>query len=258
MSATFRRVTSGRKPTARTKVGASVDAWPALALLTEPRRREVYDFVATQAAPVTRDEVSAGVPMSRSLAAFHLDKLADGGLLDVTFGRSHGRASGPGAGRPSKRYAVSNREVDLSLPPRRYDVAGRVMARAIAASATKRSPSPVQIARRLAREEGREVGAQYGRVGRSSTKRALAAVEEALASCGYEPAVDGQAVKLRNCPFHSLVDAAPELVCELNESFVTGVIDGLDGDSALEAELCGRMNGNCCVVVRGRRAKPTR
>ena len=90
-----------RKPP-RTEAGASRDAWPALALLAEPRRREVYDFVATRDEPVTRDEVSSGVPMTRPLAAFHLDKLAEAGLLDVTFSRPDNRA-GPGAGRPSKR-----------------------------------------------------------------------------------------------------------------------------------------------------------
>jgi len=249
----------GRKR-ARTEVGASRDAWRSLALLAEPRRREVYDFVVTRDAPVSRNEVSAGIPMTRSLAAFHLDKLAEAGLLDVTFSRPEHRAPGPGAGRPSKRYAVSNREVNLSLPPRRYDVAGRVMARAIAASTTKNSQTTAQIAKRLAREEGREVGEQHGVTGRTSTKKRLAAVEEALQSCGYEPAAVGQTIELRNCPFHSLVDVAPQLVCELNESFVSGVIDGLDGASAVEAKLCGRIDGNCCVVVRagrGRQANPT-
>lgn len=249
-----------RKPP-RTEAGASHDAWQAIALLAEPRRRAVYDFVATRQGPVTRDEVSAGVQMTRSLAAFHLDKLAEAGLLDVTYGRSEHRAAGPGAGRPSKRYTVSSREVGLSLPPRRYDVAGRVMARAIAESTTKRAQTAAEIAKRLARDEGREVGEQYGGEGRPSSRKTLAAVEEALASCGYEPTVEGQTIKLRNCPFHSLVDAAPQLVCELNESFVCGVIDGLEGSSAVEAELCGRIDGNCCVVVRaerGRQAGATR
>jgi len=233
----------------RTEAGASRDAWPALALLSEPRRRAVYDFVATRDEPVSREEVSSGVPMTRPLAAFHLDKLAEAGLLDVTFSRPEHR-SGPGAGRPSKRYAVSNREVDLSLPPRRYDVAGRVMARAIAESTTRRSQTAAQIAKRLARDEGREVGEQYVGSGRPSRKKTLAAVEEALASCGYEPAVTDETVQLRNCPFHSLRDAAPQLICELNESFVAGIIDGLEGARSVTAELCGRIDGNCCVVVR--------
>jgi hypothetical protein len=132
------------------------------------------------------------------------------------------------------------------------------MARAIAASTAKGAPTATQIAKRLARDEGREVGKHYGDAGRPSSKKRLGAVEDALASCGYEPTVDGRTVKLRNCPFHSLVDAAPQLVCELNESFVSGVIDGLDASGVAEAELCGRIDGNCCVVVRaerGRRAK---
>lgn len=222
-----------------------------MALLSEPRRREVYDYVAMQDEPVTRDDVSEGMPITRSLAAFHLDKLAEAGLLEVSFARSADRASGPGAGRPSKRYALSDREVDVSIPPRRYDFAGRIMARAIAASAGRRTQSAATIARRFAKEEGRGLGRDFAAPGRPSVKRTLSAVEEALATCGYEPVVDGQEVRLRNCPFHSLVEVAPRLVCELNECFVSGLLEGVGGDGSVEAELRGPVDGDCCVVVHG-------
>jgi predicted ArsR family transcriptional regulator len=241
-------VTFRRKPP-RTEAGASHGAWSLLGLLAEPRRREVYDFVAMQDGPVTRDRVSEGLSMTRSLAAFHLDKLADAGLLDFSFTKQGDRPGGPGAGRPSKLYAVSARELDVSIPPRRYDIAGRIMARAIAASSSRRSEPAADIARRLANEEGRNLGEQYAEPGRMSAKKTLTVVEGALANCGYEPTLDGQTVRLRNCPFHSLVDVAPRLVCELNESFVTGVIAGMRGDQAVAAELCGPIDGDCCVVV---------
>jgi predicted ArsR family transcriptional regulator len=247
-----------RRKAARTEAGASRGAWSLLGLLAEPRRREVYDFVATQDGPVTRDKVSEGLPMTRSLAAFHLDKLADAGLLDISFTKASDRAGGPGAGRPSKLYAVSGRELDVSIPPRRYDVAGRIMARAIAASSSRRSEPAADIARRLANEEGRGLGEQFAETGRMSARKTLTAVEGALATCGYEPTLDGQTVRLRNCPFHSLVDVAPRLVCELNESFVSGVIVGMGGDQAVAAELCGPVDGDCCVVVHPAQRKPAR
>jgi predicted ArsR family transcriptional regulator len=238
-----------RRRTRRSEAAASPDTWPALSVLSEPRRREVYDFIAMQERPASRDDVVEGLGMTRSLAAFHLEKLVDAGLLETSFRRSPDRAPGPGAGRPSKLYAVSDRKLDLSLPPRRYDLAGRIMARAIAASAARRTESAAALAMRIAEEEGREVGAAHAASGRPSSSRTLAAAEDALAACGYEPTLDGSSVRLRNCPFHSLVEVAPRLVCELNESFVSGMLDGIGGDGTVEAELCGPVDGDCCVVV---------
>src|SRR3954462_9711428 len=75
----------------------------ALAPLAEPMRRRLYLHVATSAEAVGRDEAAAAVGISRALAAFHLDRLVDEGLLDTEFLRRSGR-SGPGAGRPAKLY----------------------------------------------------------------------------------------------------------------------------------------------------------
>jgi predicted ArsR family transcriptional regulator len=238
-----------RRNSAVTPVGASGSAWPVIGVLSEPRRREVYDFVATRDAPVTRDQVSVGLSMTRSLAAFHLDKLADAGLLSTSFSRPADRVSGPGAGRPSKLYAVSDLELDVSIPPRRYDIAGRIMARAIAGF-SGRTNGAAAAALHIAREEGLGVGQQYTATGRPSRKRLLSTVKDALTRCGYEPKVNGTTVLLSNCPYHALVDVAPRFVCELNESFVGGVLTGLGGDGVVDAELCGPMDGNCCVRIR--------
>lgn len=71
--------------------------------------------------------------MKKALAAFHLDMLAEEGLLEFEFKRLTGR-TGPGAGRPAKLYRRSEREVELSLPKREYDLAGALLAGAIDAS----------------------------------------------------------------------------------------------------------------------------
>ncbi|HEX5016726.1 MAG TPA: helix-turn-helix domain-containing protein, partial [Actinomycetes bacterium] len=52
---------------------------------------------------VSRDEAAEALDVARSVAAFHLDKLADAGLLEVKYERTSGR-TGPGAGRPAKLY----------------------------------------------------------------------------------------------------------------------------------------------------------
>jgi len=71
----------------------------AVATLDEPTRRRLYDHVVRQTAAVTRDEAATALGLPRATAAFHLDRLAAEGLLDVVYERRTGR-SGPGAGRP--------------------------------------------------------------------------------------------------------------------------------------------------------------
>src|SRR5437667_457658 len=113
----------------------------AIASLDEPVRRELYLYVAGRGGEVGRDEAARALRISRALAAFHLDKLVALGLLDAAYRRLSGR-QGPGAGRPAKLYRRSTRQLEITLPQRRYDLAGRLLARALAAQRSPASPTP--------------------------------------------------------------------------------------------------------------------
>src|SRR4051812_6318579 len=102
----------------------------AVAALAEPTRRRLYDHVVRQPAPVSRDDAAAALGVPRATTAFHLDRLVADGLLEVSFERRTGR-SGPGAGRPAKVYRRAACAVELSLPERRYDLAGELLAGAL-------------------------------------------------------------------------------------------------------------------------------
>ena len=102
-----------------------------IAALDQPLRRQLYALLSERDAWVTRDEAADALDVARSVAAFHLDKLAEAGLVEVTFQRTSGR-TGPGAGRPAKLYRRGDQEVSASVPDRRYDLAGSLLATAIA------------------------------------------------------------------------------------------------------------------------------
>ena len=214
-----------------------------VAALAEPARRDLYLFVAAQPDAVSRDQAAAGVGVPRHTAKFHLDKLVDEGLLDIEFKRLSGRR-GPGAGRPSKLYRRAAREVAVSLPERRYDLAGQLMAQAIETSRLAGTPV-LQALHDAAAAFGASLGADAGIAapagddGREVTCRVLAAH-------GYEPRVDGHEITLRNCPFHALVQEHTELVCGMNLALVGAVTERLDD------RLTPRLNpaeGRCCVVI---------
>src|SRR5262245_20038599 len=104
-----------------------------VAALDDPVRRAVFDFVARSASAVSRDATAEELGLSRRVAAMHLDRLADAGLLSVEYRRLHDR-SGPGAGRPSKLYRRAAEEVDVSVPARQYELIGELFVGAAAES----------------------------------------------------------------------------------------------------------------------------
>ncbi len=226
-------------------MASQTDDIDAIALLDEPVRRALYEWVADRRRPVGRDEASAGVGISRALAAFHLDRLAAAGLLTTEFRRLTGR-TGPGAGRPAKLYARAEREIRVSLPERRYDVIAGLMAVALEdASGDVPSTSLRAAAHGLGKEVGRSARIAAGP--RPSRARRRAALVESLAGRGYEPHEQEGELRLGNCPFDALVDEHRELVCGVNLALADGLIDGL-GETRATTRL-DRQPGLCCVAI---------
>lgn len=218
----------------------------AVALLDEPARRTLYQWVIGAGHAVGRDEAATAVGVSRALAAFHLDRLAGAGLLVAEYRRLSGR-TGPGAGRPAKLYRRGPRDIVVSLPERRYEVPASLFAEAI----TRMSgPEPPEALRAAANEAGAKTGsAARERVGpRPSRKKLRNALREALDHSGYESfeAPSGE-IWFRNCPFHALVDEHRELVCGMNLALVSGLLDGLRDDQS-HARFEPQPN-RCCVAI---------
>lgn len=217
-----------------------------LAELDEPVRRSLYLFVADRAGEVSREEAARAVGISRTLAGFHLDRLAAAGLLDISFKRLSGRA-GPGAGRPAKLYCRSNRQLEVTLPERRYELAASLLASALDES---NSPQTRRALRNSAKRLGRRIGAESKTrtESRRSRNRLLDDTIAALSANGYEPERLPGEICLRNCPFHALVSEHKELVCGMNLALMQGVVEGSEL-SGVKPELAPRP-GRCCVALR--------
>jgi predicted ArsR family transcriptional regulator len=220
-----------------------------LAALEDELPRRIYLFIRRGRRPVSREEIAAEVGISRRLAAFHLERLLERGLLKATYARPPGR-SGPGAGRSAKYYEPSDLRVEVSLPGRRYDLAGRLLVSAIK-SQTPGESAPV-AARRAAREKGHDLGEEVRRERRlrpPGPERTLGVAEEVLEDLGFEPyREEADIVALRNCPFHDLAKEAPELMCDMNQAFIDGLLRGLGNDTVESVLSC--KPGDCCVTLK--------
>jgi predicted ArsR family transcriptional regulator len=200
-----------------------------IAVLDDPVRRKLYDYVAAQADGVGRSQAAEAVGIQRTLAAFHLDRLAEAGLLEVTFRRPGGRA-GPGAGRPAKLYRRSTAEHQVSVPPRDYRGAAELLAEVV--DVTGAEP---ELQRSAARRQ-------------SPAAPDADLVADTLTAQGYQPYRDGDELRLRNCPFHLLASRYPPLICGMSLASIEGLLEGAAA-TTLAARLDPRPE-ECCVAIR--------
>lgn len=212
-----------------------------LAGLGDEPRRALYRYVAGESRPVSRDEAASAVDISRPLAAYHLDRLADSGLLDVSFQRRSGR-QGPGAGRPAKLYSRSAEPVELSVPARDYAFLAELLARSLESEAAP----PRDALRDIARHAG--AVSRSAQPATRSGRAAGSSLGELLAERGYEPYEDAEGtLRLRNCPFQDLARDHRELVCGANLAFVEGIV-GAVSVPGVRSRLDPRPD-ECCVAI---------
>jgi predicted ArsR family transcriptional regulator len=209
------------------------DRWKAVAALVDRSRRMLYDYVRRQDHPVSREEAADAARISRNLAAFHLDKLVDVGLLRA---RYEAPADQPrGRGRAPKVYEAAGDGVSVTIPQRRYELIAAILADAVATD-----PGDAErAAMRISHERGVELGSQL--------RPADPDLPTVLAGLGFEPERHDGTLLLHNCPFHALAARQTALVCGLTHAFVDGLVDGLHA-AGVSTRLVPRP-GACCVEL---------
>ncbi|AWT46566.1 MULTISPECIES: helix-turn-helix transcriptional regulator [Streptomyces] len=220
---------------------AAIDS---VSVLGEDLRRRMFTFIRRAHRAVTRDEAAASVGISRKLAAFHLDKLVDAGLLRARYETPGGVRK---VGRQPKVYEPTDTQLTVSIPDRRHELLADLLLDAVLTEGPDERAT--QAATRTAGVRGRLLGEserEQTRPGRLGAERGLTLCERMLDEHGYEPVRETPTdIRLRNCPFHPLAAKAPDLVCGMNHAFLTGYLDGLR-ISGVQAVLAPRP-GECCV-----------
>ncbi len=135
--------------------------WASVAALVEPVRRALYEYVRRQDHAVTREEAADAEGISRNLAAFHLDKLVDVGLL-----RTRYQAVGDqprGRGRTPKVYEPASGGMTLTIPERRYQLVAEILADAVAEAPGDARADAIARAAERGREIGGRLASEAGR-----------------------------------------------------------------------------------------------
>lgn len=198
----------------------------AAAALSDELRRQMYAYIRQAHRPVSREEAAERVGISRKLAAFHLDKLVEVGLLRAHYEPVDGIRK---VGRAPKLYEPTDAELRISIPAREHDLLADILVHALLAEDENNAGREAAI--QVARQRGAELGAaesKRARPGRLGAERALTLAAGTLGRHGFEPdRISPTRLRLRNCPFHPLAAKAPQLVCGINHAFLSGFLDAL-------------------------------
>ena len=188
----------------------------------DPTRREIYLFVRSNPG-TTASGVAAHFSLHPNVARHHLERLANGGYVEVTMER----AAGHGAGRPSKRFRAIAGDPTLDLLARRDDLLVLLLQEALQ-----------MLGPELAEAMAERVGEEYGRAlagqmspgdSQRSLRTAMHAIADTLTAHGFAAHAEDQgastAVVADNCPFGDAASQLPVL-CAVDRGMVKGLLAG--------------------------------
>lgn len=213
----------------------------------DPTRREIYLLAREQPEGVTASTVAKHFDLHPNVARHHLDKLAAGGYLEIEVGRG----TNSGAGRPSKHYRASQRDVTLELPVRQDDLLVTLLAKAVQL-----------IPEAEAQAMAEEVGIEYGRLmaesmgdtseQQRSFRSALHVVADALTAHGFAAHAEKHRNELRivaeHCPFGDAAIDNP-VICAVDRGMVKGMLGVLWGDTSPDLEASLPQGDAHCVTA---------
>ena len=211
----------------------------------DPTRRDIYLFARQHDEGVTAAEVADRFALHPNVARHHLDKLAAGGYLQVGVEQVHA-----GAGRPSKRYRASNKQMELQFPARRDDLLIVLLGRALALV-------PPEQAEAMAEEVGHEYGLSLAHdmapdARHRSFRAALHAVAEAFTAHGFAAHAEARggslAIIAEQCPFGSAAQQHP-FICAVDRGMVKGMLAGLYGETTPETTSSRPQGDDVCVTT---------
>ena len=213
----------------------------------DPTRREIYLWLRDLEEGATAAAVAERFELHSNVARHHLDKLAGGGYLEVTVGRS----PGGGAGRPSKRYRALRADNPIDFPLRHDDLLVTLLGRSLALLPPDAAEA---MAEEVGIEYGRSLAATMGPA--ESTQRsfrsALHAVADALTAHGFAAHAEKQGEELRivaeHCPFGGSAIEHP-VICAVDRGLVKGMLSSLYGETQPATESTVALGSETCVTV---------
>lgn len=194
-----------------------------LKALGDNTRYAIYLELARSPSPLATADIAEVLGLHPNTVRPHLERMREVGLLEV---ETEVRSS---VGRPQNLYSLARTAPSLGLEPPAFPMLAQLLVRL--AEATGASG-----------EDAADVGRDQGRLDARAHRRAASCLEALvtqLETFGFDPAVGGSddgdeaVIAFAHCPFRSLAEAHPELVCSLHRGLVEGFVEAM-GDARVD------------------------
>ncbi len=196
-----------------------MDRLKVFKVLGDNTRYAIYLELARAEVPRSTAEIAETLGLHPNTVRPHLERMRDVGLVHVEV-ENRGEV-----GRPQHRYSLAADAPSLGLEPPSYPVLAGLLAN-VAASY---EPEAHQVAE-VGRDHGRHLAGAHQPGGAAACVEAVTAE---LAGMGFDPVAEGNAgtttIAFTQCPFRSLAEVFPELVCNLHRGMIEGMADVLGG-----------------------------
>lgn len=210
----------------------------------DPTRRDIYLLAHEHPAGLTASEAAEATGLHANVARHHLDKLVNGGYLDVS------QRASSGAGRPAKVYRAREPELTLDVSIGHDDILVTLLGKALSRLGDAEASA-------LAEEVGEEFGKQMAQgLGPSqpaqrSFRSALHVVADALSAHGFSAHAERHGEELRivsgHCPFGDVAIEHP-VVCAVDRGMVRGLLGSLYGETEVVLEASVARGDDACIT----------
>lgn len=204
--------------------GTGAGTAPRLAVLKalgDNTRYAIYLELARSPRPLGVAEIASTLGLHPNTVRPHLERMREVGLLEVE-ADSRGQV-----GRPQHLYRLAEEAPSLGLEPPTFPMLARLLVRLAAAAGA----DPEDAA-----EVGRDEGRNRARHAPNPTGDAAGCLSALVAdhdTLGFDPALgvddDSVTVAFAHCPFRSLAETHPGIVCHLHRGLVEGFVDTAGG-----------------------------
>lgn len=205
-----------------------------------PTRRDVFMLLRRCGAPLIATEVAARLGLRRTAARAHLERLVDLGLVSAA---SRPTASG---GLPTKSYTAVEAQLEITLPPRRYELLARSLLDLLGTAGVDAAAEHAAVVGRAYGEgiAGEIVGAGI----ETPVRLSLAALTRWMDASGYavtaaSPHNTRAVIEIGNCVYGELAQRHPDVVCALDCGMLRGMLGVGDSAHRQTQALC---TGDAC------------
>lgn len=188
--------------------------------LGDATRRGIYIMVRESHDPITAGQISESFQIHANVARHHLDKLLADGFIRL----STIPVETPTAGRPAKRYEVTDKSVSVQYSAHKYDRLAELLARVIDELDDGRSAA---VAHDVGRRYGRELGAEIGLPHDEGFEMAALAVARSMMGTGLGASTvpSENRIVAQFCPLCDTGQNQPNVVIQIDQGIVQGLLE---------------------------------